>query len=76
MAIFLGLPDALDLMVVCVEAGLGLDAAMRRVLLDDLHALSRHFDLPVFFSRIWKELAECSEPLLLRLENLAYEVLF
>ena len=28
---FLGLPDALDLMVVCVEAGLGLDAAMRRV---------------------------------------------
>jgi tight adherence protein C len=30
-AIFLGLPDALDLMVVCVEAGLGLDAAMRRV---------------------------------------------
>jgi len=30
-AIFLGLPDALDLMVVCVEAGLGLDTAMRRV---------------------------------------------
>jgi tight adherence protein C len=30
-AIFLGLPDALDLMVVCVEAGLGLDLAMRRV---------------------------------------------
>jgi tight adherence protein C len=29
--IFLGLPDALDLMVVCVEAGLGLDTAMRRV---------------------------------------------
>ena len=31
MAVFLALPDALDLMVVCVEAGLGLDAAMRRV---------------------------------------------
>jgi len=31
LAIFLGLPDALDLMVVCVEAGLGLDQAMRKV---------------------------------------------
>lgn len=30
-SIFLGLPDALDLMVVCVEAGLGLDQAMRKV---------------------------------------------
>jgi tight adherence protein C len=29
--IFLGLPDCLDLMVVCVEAGLGLDQAMRKV---------------------------------------------
>ncbi|MEA1950143.1 MAG: type II secretion system F family protein [Planctomycetota bacterium] len=30
-AVFLGLPDALDLMVVCVEAGLGLDQAMKKV---------------------------------------------
>lgn len=29
--IFLQLPDALDLLVVCIEAGLGLDAGMRRV---------------------------------------------
>ncbi|MEZ5949878.1 MAG: hypothetical protein R3C12_11810 [Planctomycetaceae bacterium] len=29
-AIFLSMPDALDLLVVCVEAGLGLDAGMRR----------------------------------------------
>ena len=30
-AVFLALPDALDMMVVCVEAGLGLDHAMRKV---------------------------------------------
>jgi tight adherence protein C len=30
-AMFLALPDALDLMVVCVEAGLGLDQAMRKI---------------------------------------------
>ncbi len=29
--IFLQLPDALDLLVVCTEAGLGLDAGMRRI---------------------------------------------
>ena len=29
--IFLALPDVLDMMVVCVEAGLGLDQAMRKV---------------------------------------------
>jgi tight adherence protein C len=31
LAIFLGLPDAIDLMVIAVEAGLGLDQAMRKV---------------------------------------------
>ena len=39
-AIFLGLPDALDLMVVCVEAGLGLDQAMRKVI-DEMKKSSR-----------------------------------
>ncbi|MDA7950935.1 MAG: type II secretion system F family protein [Pirellulaceae bacterium] len=37
-SIFLGLPDALDLMVVCVEAGLGLDQAMRRVATEMEHS--------------------------------------
>lgn len=44
--IMAGLPDALDLLVVCVEAGLGLDAAMKRVA-EDFRAscpvLSREF---------------------------------
>ena len=31
MEIFLTLPDALDLLVVCVESGLGLDAGLRKV---------------------------------------------
>ncbi len=31
LQVFLTLPDALDLLVVCVESGLGLDAAMRKV---------------------------------------------
>lgn len=39
-SIFLSLPDALDLLVVCVEAGLGLDQAMRRVA-DELGATYR-----------------------------------
>ena len=46
--IFLGLPDALDLMTVCVEAGLGQDQAMRRVAeeLDKTHPIiAEEFDM-------------------------------
>jgi tight adherence protein C len=49
--IFLSLPDALDLMVVCVEAGLGLDAAMRRVaseLADACPAMCEEFQIANF----------------------------
>jgi tight adherence protein C len=49
--IFLTLPDALDLLVVCVESGLGLDAAMRKVCEEmGTHAkvLSEEFSLANF----------------------------
>jgi len=39
-SIFLGLRDALDLLVVCVEAGLGLDQAMRKVA-EEMHGTYR-----------------------------------
>jgi len=50
-AIFLTLPDALDLLVVCVESGLGLDAAMRKVceeLGSHAKVLSEEFSLANF----------------------------
>jgi tight adherence protein C len=50
-AIFLALPDALDLMVVCVEAGLGLDQAMRKVsdeMMKTYRILSQEFALANF----------------------------
>jgi tight adherence protein C len=46
--IFYGLPDALDLMVVCVEAGLGLDQAMRKVaeeMKKSYHVIAEEFGL-------------------------------
>ncbi|SEF04519.1 tight adherence protein C [Burkholderia sp. WP9] len=46
--LFEDLPDALDLMTVCVEAGLGLDAAMMRVTQEigvKSHALRDEFDM-------------------------------
>ncbi len=50
-AIFLTLPDALDLLVVCVESGLGLDAAMRKVtdeMKDHAKILCEEFSLANF----------------------------
>ncbi len=50
-AIFLGLPDALDLMVVCVEAGLALDQAMRKVaeeMMKTYRVLAEEFTLSNF----------------------------
>jgi tight adherence protein C len=50
-AIFLTLPDALDLLVVCVESGLGLDAAMRKVceeLGDHAKVIAEEFSLANF----------------------------
>lgn len=46
--VFYGLPDALDLMVVCVEAGLGLDQAMRKVseeMKKSYHIIAEEFGL-------------------------------
>ena len=50
-AIFLSLPDALDLLVVCVESGLGLDAAMRKVcdeMKDHAKVIDEEFSLANF----------------------------
>jgi tight adherence protein C len=49
--IFLQLPDALDLLVVCVESGLGLDAAMRKVcdeMKDHAKVIAEEFSLANF----------------------------
>lgn len=46
--LFFGLPDAIDLMTVCIEAGLGLDQAMRRVTQEmrkSFPAVAHEFDL-------------------------------
>jgi tight adherence protein C len=49
--IFLSLPDALDLLVVCVESGLGLDAALRKVcdeMKDHAKVIAEEFSLANF----------------------------
>lgn len=60
-AIFLGLPDALDLMVVCVEAGLGLDQAMRKVAEEmkrSFPVISQEFGLANFQLQMGRNKAE------------------
>jgi tight adherence protein C len=55
LALEYGLPDALDLMVVCVEAGLGIDAAMQRVGMELAMAhprLSKEFEITDMETRI------------------------
>lgn len=60
-AIFLGLPDALDLLVVCVEAGLGLDQAMRKVA-DEMkkshRVIAEEFNISNFHIQMGKERKE------------------
>jgi tight adherence protein C len=65
----LGLPDALDLTVICVEAGLALDAALMRVGDELLHAhpdLSDEFHLVNLEMRAGKPRAEALRNLSLR----------
>ena len=59
-AVFLALPDVLDMMVVCVEAGLGLDQAMRKVSEEMKKAypvLSAEFNLTNFHLQMGKSRA-------------------
>jgi tight adherence protein C len=69
MRIRLGLPDALDLTVICVEAGLALDAALMRVGQDLHHAhpdLSSEFHLINLEMRAGKPRAEALRNFALR----------
>ncbi|MEI8376117.1 MAG: type II secretion system F family protein [Planctomycetota bacterium] len=61
-AIFLALPDVLDMMVVCVEAGLGLDQAMRKVgdeMKNAYPVLAAEFALTNFQLQMGRTRSEC-----------------
>jgi tight adherence protein C len=77
-AITLGLPDALDLMVVCVEAGLTIDAAMQRVG-DELGlahpAISRELGIAHMETRVGLARAEALKNLAQRTGNDAVQSL-
>jgi tight adherence protein C len=67
--IFLGLPDALDLLVVCVEAGLGLDQAMRKVadeMKKSYRVVSEEFGLSNFQLQVGRTREEVLRELALR----------
>jgi len=60
-AVFLALPDVLDMMVVCVEAGLGLDQAMRKVseeMKKSYPVLATEFSLTNFHLQMGRSRAE------------------
>jgi tight adherence protein C len=60
-SIFLSLPDVLDLMVVCVEAGLGLDQAMRKVsdeMKKSARVIAEEFSLSNFQLQMGRQRAE------------------
>jgi tight adherence protein C len=68
-AIFLALPDVLDMMVVCVEAGLGLDQAMRKVsdeMKDAYPVLAAEFALTNFQLQMGRTRAEALHDLGMR----------
>jgi tight adherence protein C len=69
MEIILGLPDALDLMVVCVEAGLGIQASLSRIAKEFKHTnpiLSVEFELVTLEARAGKSTTEALRSLALR----------
>lgn len=74
----LGLPDALDLMVVCVEAGLTVDAAMQRVGQELILAhpvVSRELGIAHMETRVGLSRAESLKNLGLRTGNSAFQSL-
>jgi tight adherence protein C len=67
--IFFGLPDTLDLLVVCVEAGLGLDQAMRKVaeeMKSNFPVISEEFGLANFQLQMGRPRAEVLQELAAR----------
>jgi tight adherence protein C len=69
MQIILGLPDALDLMVVCVEAGLGIQASLARIAKEfkpNNPILSTEFELVTLEARAGKSTTEALRGLALR----------